>query len=90
MTTKTIRTRRAPTVLLHCPSCRAASRQARCLTVGEAAQVMSVSPRHARRLAAAGAVIAHQQGHDWLIDAAAAAEYRGRRAEAWQQEQRAA
>jgi excisionase family DNA binding protein len=63
--------------------------QARCLTVGEAAQVMGVSPRHARRLAAAGAVIAHRQGRDWLIDAAAAAEYRGRRT-AWQQEQRAA
>jgi excisionase family DNA binding protein len=60
--------------------------QARSLTVGEAAQVMGVSQRHVRRLAAAGAVIAHRQGRDWLIDAAAAADYHRRRA-AWQQQQ---
>lgn len=63
---------------------------ARDLSVREAAQVMGLSVRHVRYLAATGALIARKRGRDWWIDADSADGY-ARRQQAWQQQgQRAA
>lgn len=50
------------------------------LTAVEAAVVMRLTPRHVRRLAAEGKVVARKQGRDWGIDRDAAYGYRGRTA----------
>jgi excisionase family DNA binding protein len=55
-----------------------------CLTVGQAAEVMGVTARHARRLAKSGAIIARLVGRDWQIDAGSANQYSERR-KSWQQ-----
>jgi hypothetical protein len=62
------------------PQCRSYPQ----LTVGQAAQVMGVSSRHARRLAKGGVIIGRLVGRDWQIDANSAREYRERR-RAWRQ-----
>lgn len=56
----------------------------RYLSVQEAAPLMRVSPRHVRRLAEAGAIVAVKTGRDWWISAQAAEQYPGRR-RAWQE-----
>jgi hypothetical protein len=47
----------------------------RWLAAREAAELAGTSARHARRLAAAGRLIARRRGRDWEIDEASARDY---------------
>jgi excisionase family DNA binding protein len=49
------------------------------VTAGEAAEVMGLSRRSVRRLAASGRLIARRPGHEWQVDRQSAEDYARRR-----------
>ena len=52
------------------------------LTTSQAAALMDISVRRVRHHAAAGRIIAHKSGRDWLIDPGSARDYRRQEREA--------